>query len=161
MWAPFYIKRCILAYLVQPDLAYCREMGLPALGHIPGIWSKDWKPEAEAMDYLIAKGTGRWTAGGQRSGYASRIPLSAASMLAVGHDLTNFFDWCERRKVSWQALSYGQVLEHYQGDMESGRWSRINKGKPLSPATINRRMLTVTDFLTFAAKQEHRPPFEV
>ena len=113
------------------------------------------------MDYLIAKGTGRWTASGQRSDYASRNPLSSNSMRAVGHDLTNFFDWCERRKVAWRDLSYGQVLEHYQGDMASGSWSRINKGKPLSPATINRRMLTVTDFLTFAVQQGHRPPFEV
>jgi integrase len=136
-------------------------MGIPSLGHIPGIWSKDWKPEAEAMDYLIAKGIGRWTGGDLRSGYAARNPLSAASMLAVGHDLTNFFDWCERRRVTWRNLSYGQVLEHYQGDMASGKWARINKGKPLSPATINRRMLSVTDFLKFAAQQGHRPPFEV
>jgi hypothetical protein len=58
-------------------------------------------------------------------------------------------------------LSYGMLQECYRRDMSSGRWARVNKGKPLSPATINRRMLTVTDFLKFSAQQGYRPPFEV
>jgi integrase len=149
-----------MAYLVEPDSEYCAALGISTLGHIPGIWSKNWTPEVDAMDYLIAKGTGRWVTGQERSSYGAQVPLAANSMLAFGHDLANFFSWCERRRVSWQELSYGQLVLDYQGDMTSGRWALLNKGRSLSASTINRRMLTAIDFLNFASQRGRRGPFE-
>ena len=150
-----------MAFLIKPHQERCRELGISKLSHIPGVWSKDWKPVPEAMDYLIWKGTGRWASGKVRSGYADWTALSAASMLAIGNDVTNFLDWCERRRLQWRDLSYSQLVDRYQGDMTSGKWSQINKGRSLSPSTVNRRMLSVIDFLTFSASRGLRPPFEV
>ena len=150
-----------MAYLIGAHPAYCKDLGCPSLGHIPGIWSKDWTPEVEAIDYLVAKGTGRWFFDNLKSSYGTRVVLSSNSMLAFGQDLTNFLDWCDWRRVNWRELSHGQLTEKYQGDMTSGRWSRLHKGKALSPSTINRRMGTVVDFQRFAAHHGYRGPFKV
>ena len=50
-----------MAYLIMPCPAKCAELGTPELSHIPGLWSSKWKPLNEAVDYLIARGTGRWS----------------------------------------------------------------------------------------------------
>ena len=149
-----------MAFLIKPDPEECRELGIPRLGHIPGIWSDEWTPEAEAIDYLVAKGTGRWSEGQFRSSFALHRPMSRSSMLAIGHDLTNFLDWCERSGVDWRTITYDQLIEDYQEDMASGEWSRLKKHK-LSASTINRRLVTTIDFLNYAVKRKFRGPFEV
>lgn len=117
------------------------------VGHIPGIWTCDWKPIVEALDFLISKATGEFTAGGHLSPYALPQPLSENSMLAVGYDLTDFFDWVEKRSFDWKNDGSRFLLHAYRMDLKSGHWSKRVTG-PLSEATIKRRVQTATQFLS-------------
>lgn len=56
-------------------------------------------------------------------------------------------------------LSYEHLLATYQEDMEVGR--AATHTAPLAPTTINRRMSTVCDFLSFASGFGMRGEFEV
>lgn len=82
-------------------------------------------------------------------------------MKAIGHDLTNFLDWCEARAMDWREISYRDLVQHYQGDMQAGKWNQRQRGVPLASSTINRRILFVCDFLSFAAQKGYRGTFEV
>lgn len=134
-----------MAYLIRPDRTKCRDLGLSHLSHIPGIWSEDWKPIGPAIDFLIAKGTGRWVAGRECSPYAEQIPLSDNTMLAVGYDLTNFIDWLEARRLDWQFAGVKRLLTDYRKALATGSWS----DRRLATSTVKRRINTASEFLRF------------
>ncbi len=134
-----------MAFLIKPDSDECRKQGLSHLSHIPGIWSKDWRPIAPAIDFLIAKGTGRWVSGRERSQYAEQTPLSENTMAAAGYDLTNFIDWLENQGADWTAAGAQSLLAGYRKALSTGAWS----DRPLAPSTIKRRMRTASEFLMF------------
>lgn len=149
-----------MAYMIMPDRAKCAELGISELAHIPGLWSAKWKLLDEAVDYLIARGISRWSPGiGPRSDYARAKLPAENSMKSYGRDLESFFTYCERFRLDWKKVRYDQLLETYQLSMQTGSYSA--NGQPLSASTINRRMLTVGDFLTFAAHFDLRDRFEV
>lgn len=146
--------------MIVPDRKRAAELNIDHLSHVPVIWTRDWKLFEDALDYLIARATGRWVPGqGQKSLYAYPRAPSENSLYAYGRDLEHFLTYCERHGLDWRSISYAELLETYQGDMKCGSYS-VRK-KPLAPSTINRRMSTVGDFLTFGATFGLRQPFEV
>lgn len=150
------MRRVLVAYLIRPDSTKCRELGLSHLSHIPGIWSKDWKPIVPAFDFLIAKGTGRWVAGLECSPYAEQIALSDNTMMAVGYDLTNFIDWLEAQDFDWETAGAKRLLAGYRKVLSTGGWS----DRRLASSTIKRRINTASEFLRYVrAPIEPHPHF--
>lgn len=145
-----------MAYLIRSDRTKCREHGLSHLSHIPGIWSEDWRPIGPAIDFLIAKGTGRWVAGRECSPYAQQKPLSDNTMLAVGYDLTNFIDWLEAKEFDWEIAGAKRLLADYRKVLATGGWS----DRRLTSSTIKRRINTASEFLIYVkAPIETHPDF--
>ncbi|WP_119306033.1 site-specific integrase [Cohaesibacter haloalkalitolerans] len=149
-----------MAFLVMPHRATCEKCGRPSLAHIPILFTFKWKLLHEAYEYLVARGAGRWSADkGAASAYSGYKKPSENSMKAYGRDLEHFYTYCERYRLDWKTVSYIQLLETYQTAMQFGKCTA--DGNPLSASTINRRMGTVGDFLTFAAYHGMRDPFEI
>ncbi|MCC8950222.1 site-specific integrase [Bradyrhizobium sp. Arg62] len=149
-----------MAYMIMPCREKATALGIAHHAHVPMIWTAKWKLADEAVDYLIARGTGMWRPGdGLKSEYATAKRPSANSMYAFGRDIEHFLTYCERRRLDWRTVHYVHLLETYQADMETGAYSA--RKRKLAPATINRRMCTVGDFLTYAAKHGLRVSFEV
>lgn len=151
-----------MAHFVRPNEEELRSVGLDDLvgSKIGVFWSRELQVETEATDYLRWKATGLWRSKSM-SAYSSLSRPSANTIKGSSADLVNFLDWCESRHVDWRNLSYINLVDHYQGEMTSGRWNLLRKGCPLAPSTINRRLLTVCDFLEFAAGRGWRGPIAV
>ncbi len=149
-----------MAFLEMPDKRRSEELGIGQISHIPVIWSKDWKLMAEASKYLTSRGLGQWAPRmGKQSLYSIASKPAANSMLLYARNLEHFLTYCERRNLEWQEISYEQLLNSYQTEMHNGQ--AANSGGPLSPGTINNRVDTACDFLTYAAAQGWRRPFAV
>ena len=74
--------------------------------------------------------------------------------------LINFLEWCVAKGKCWKTVSYvDDILFGYQNDMAKGLWSV--RHEPLKPGTINPRADEACRFLSWAAKQELREPFDV
>ncbi len=144
---------------VKDDL---RAEGLEDLvgSNVGVFWSREIRLEIAATDYLRWKAMGTWRSKGQ-SAYSSLSRPSANTIKGLSADLVNLLSWCETRRVDWKKLSYNHLVDHYQGEMNAGRWSLLERGRPLSPSTINRRMGTACDFLEFAADRGWREPIVV
>lgn len=137
-----------LAYLIKSDPDECERLGIAALSHIPGVWSAGFEPISDAIDYLIAKGTGKWSGGGERSSYAAFKSLSTASMTAYGNDVVTFFDWCESQSIDWHTAETIDLVVAYKSSLDE-RGNLRPKRRRLAASTINRRVGTALDFLAF------------
>ncbi|AMK78806.1 MULTISPECIES: hypothetical protein [Methylomonas] len=74
--------------------------------------------------------------------------------------LANFLDWCELRSLDPMTVDYKRdLIGRYQKEMLTGIWSRDNR--PLSERTINVRVETAADYLSWMADKALRVPFSI
>ena len=112
-----------------------------------------------ANQFLIDRGLGKWEPG-KRGQEESLQPPSAASLKNYADWLANFLEWCHCRTKDPLKADYKiDLIQHYQGEMIKGSWSRDNVG--LNPKTINARVGVAVDFLTWAADKGLRGQFHI
>lgn len=88
-----------------------------------------------------------------------RYPTSK-SLGTYGRHLTNFIEWCDARRRSWTEIEYkADIVDGYQADMLSGRWSTA--GVSLAKTTVNNRVSEACTFLLWAVARSLRPPFKI
>ncbi|WP_223293708.1 hypothetical protein [Gallionella capsiferriformans] len=81
-------------------------------------------------------------------------------MKNYAHRLANFLEWCDVRTLDPMKVEYASdLIGRYQKEMVQGIWSRGNSG--LSERTINSRVDTAVEFLTWATDKGMRSPMEV
>lgn len=96
---------------------------------------------------------------GEASLATRRFP-TRQSLATYGRHLTNFLEWCEARRKSWTELDYKvDIVDGYQADMLSGRWSAA--GVELGKKTVNGRVGEACTFLVWAVSRRFRRPFKI
>lgn len=149
-----------MAYLIKPDNELLVRSGLERYHGIPFFLSKDGRYLDEVSMFLREKVVGDWTpASPNPSELAERQRLSENTAISYGEDLKNFTTYCERRRLDVKALSYQNLVDTYDRDMGSGKWS--GRGKPLAAETINRRMRVACEYILWLADRDKRSAFRV
>lgn len=88
-----------------------------------------------------------------------RRGVSGNTLIGKARALENFFSYVEAKSLDWHVIDYDALLSTYDTDMARGLWSA--DGKPLAAKTINLRIDTACQFLTWAAEQGLRGAFNV
>lgn len=84
---------------------------------------------------------------------------SENTIFALGRDIENFLTYTEVNGLTWRTIGYQELLATYQTDQSTGAWSE--RGEPLAASTINRRIGSACEFLTWAGDRYLREPFQV
>jgi site-specific recombinase XerD len=150
-----------MAHLVLRDRNQLEALGFGNVAHVPFLLSRNMDYLDECNRFLRERALGVWHPNRREATAYGRVrKLGRNSALAYGNDLKNFVSYLEVKRLEWRELSYQQLLDTYDSEMNAGRWR--SKGKaPLAPATINRRMRTAVEFLLWAGDRNHRAPFQV
>ncbi|WP_460045091.1 hypothetical protein [Pseudomonas sp. S2_H01] len=141
---------------IYTDSEYLSLAGYGKVAMLPCIF--DSRPGYHRLGsrFLIDRGLGLWepkTHGAIPSVY----PPSAKSLKNYAERLCNFLEWCEIRGLEYLAIEYSQdLIGKYQSEMLIGSWSR--DGRALSERTINTRVRTAIEFLSWAADKGYREP---
>lgn len=142
---------------VPPDFLEARGFGRVA--RFPFIMDERPGYHRLGNQFLIDRGLGKWEPG-QRGKQESPLPPSAVSLKNYADWLANFLEWCHCRAKDPLKADYKiDLIQHYQGEMIKGSWSRDNVG--LKPKTINARVAVAANFLTWAADKGLREQFHV
>lgn len=81
-------------------------------------------------------------------------------MRTLAHRLANFLEWSEVRGLEPLSLEYtDDLIRRYQQEMLTGLWSR--DARPLSARTINARVESACEYLSWAADKGYRKEFSV
>lgn len=135
---------------------YLEEMGFGRVARFPFIMDERPGYHRLANQFLIDRGLGKW-APGYRGREESRLQPSAVSLKNFAHWLANFLEWCQCRAKDPMKADYTiDLIQHYQGEMIKGIWSRDNIG--LKPKTVNARVSVAIDYLHWAADKGLREP---
>ena len=137
-----------MAKLFIPDAERLIELGYESVAHVPVIFGTDQKYCRAYNRYLRERATLDWRPPASMS---TNFP-ARRTLLAIGHNLLNWIEWCEAsaQGVDFMSATYNDVLD-YQRAQEKGLWSA--KGKKLRGATANARADEVTNFLTWAVEK--------
>ncbi len=145
--------------VVYPTPGFLEEKGFGRVAHLPFIMDERPGYHRIANQFLIDRGLGKWEPG-RRGREESPLPPSAVSLKNYADWLANFLEWCHHRKKDPLKADYKiDLIQHYQGEMLRGSWTRDNSG--LKPKTINARVSVAADFLTWAADKGLREPFYI
>lgn len=138
---------------------YLEEKGFGRVARFPFIMDERPGYHRLANQFLIDRGLGRWNPR-QRGREESCLQPSATSLKNYADWLANFLEWCHCRSKDPLKANYRiDLIQHYQGEMIKGIWSRDNVG--LRPKTINARVSVAIDYITWAADKGLREPFNV
>lgn len=144
-----------MAYFFWPkseQRSELKRLGLQRYAHVPFILGDDLEYLDEINRFLRERALGVWSLGrGAHSPYATGTRLSENSIIAYARDLENFWTYVEVAKLPWQEITYIELLETYEADLASGRWTV--RGKALTASTINRRVDRAVEFLSWAAQK--------
>lgn len=141
------------------DRAITTKAGFGKVAHLPFIL--DSRPGYHRLGsrYLIDRGLGAWS---PETRGRSPLPgrLTKTTIRNYADWLVNFLEWAEVRGVNLKTCDYAEHVQgRYQDEMMDGRWSA--EGRALSPSTINSRVQTACDFLTWMSDKGEREPFDV
>ena len=136
---------------------FLEEMGFGRVARFPFIMDERPGYHRLANQFLIDRGLGIWNPR-HRGKEDVLLQPSAVSLKNFADWLANFLEWCHCRAKDPLKADYKiDLIQHYQGEMIKGIWSRDNIG--LKPKTINARVAVATDYLTWAADKGLREPF--
>ena len=131
--------------------------GFEKVAHLPFIFDSQLAYHRDGSRFLIDRGLGAWDP--QNRG-ADQKPLapSTRSIKNYADRLINFLEWCEVRSLDPMTCDYKRdLIGRYQKEMLKGIWSRDNKA--LSERTINVRVDTAVEYLSWMADKALRLPF--
>ncbi|MDA9492404.1 tyrosine-type recombinase/integrase [Bradyrhizobium sp. CCBAU 11361] len=136
-----------------PDKTEIEKLGFASVAHVPVIFDSNEVYCREYNRYLRERAELDWHPSATFYDRPSPRTLSA-----IAEKLANWISWCETRKITWQTVTYDDVLR-YQDEQDTGAWSK--SGKPLERSTANGRADAVTHFLIWASHRGLRSEFKV
>jgi integrase len=149
-----------MAYLFRRERQFLAPHGFDAVAHVPFLLNGDMSYADEANRFLRERALLDWHPHNRHGEPTAKVRVPAENtMFAMARDMENFLSYAESNGFDWRGMDYQQVLRTYQADQLNGSWSE--RGEPLAPATINRRVGTVCEFLMWAGDRELRSTFQV
>ena len=149
-----------MAFLFRRDREFLARHGFDAVAHVPFLLNGDLSYADEANRFLRERALLDWHPNNRSGEPTAKVRTPAENTIfALARDLENFLSYVDINESDWRSLDYLQILRTYQADQLSGAWSE--RGEPLAPATINRRVGTVCEFLSWAGDRGLRPSFRV
>jgi len=149
-----------MAFLFRRDREFLARHGFDAVAHVPFLLNGDLSYADEANRFLRERALLDWHPSNRSGEPTAKVRTPAENTIfALARDLENFLSYVDVNDSDWRSLDYLQILRTYQADQLSGAWSE--RGEPLAPATINRRVGTVCEFLSWAGDRGLRPSFRV
>ena len=146
--------------VVYPSQGFLEKSGFGRVAHLPFIMDNRPGYHRLANQFLIDVGLGEWSVGTRGLELASTPPPTEATMRNYAHWLTNYLEYCHARGKDPIAADYKiDLIQSYQGEMNTGSWSRDNTG--LAAKTINLRVDIACIFLQWAADKGLRAPFHI
>ena len=151
---------CDTSYrVVQPVEGVLSSAGFAGLEGMHFIFDGNADYHRNANEFLIDRALGLWDPQ-NRGKLINPSPPSRKSLETYADQLTNTLQWCEVRGSELLNMEYSaDLIGRYRKDMLEGRWSR--DGVRLAISTVNGRIDTATDFLTWAGDKGRRAPFVV
>lgn len=145
-----------MAYADPESIA---QAGFGKVAYLPFIFDSRLAYHRHGSRFLIDRGLGIWGPRNRGADQNLHTP-SAKSMRNYADRLANFLDWCELRSLDPMTVDYKRdLIGRYQKEMLTGIWSRDNR--PLSERTINVRVETAADYLSWMADKALRVPFSI
>jgi integrase len=149
-----------MAQLFRRDRAAFAPLDFDAVAHVPFLLNGDMSYADEANRFLRERALLDWHPSNRHGDPIAKVRVPAENtILAMAKDLENFLSYLEANGFDWRDMDYQRILETYQADQVSGAWSE--RGQPLAPATVNRRVGTICEFLIWAGDRRLRSAFEV
>jgi integrase len=138
---------------------FIAQAGFEKVAYLPFIFNSQLAYHRHGSRFLIDRGLGAWDP--RNRGADQKLhPPTTKSMKNYADRLANFLEWCEVRSLDPMTIDYKHdLIGRYQKEMLKGIWSRDNK--PLSERTINVRIDTAADYLSWMADKALRAPFFV
>lgn len=136
---------------------FITQAGFEKVAHLPFIFDSQLAYHRHGSQFLIDRGLGTWDPR-NRGIDQNPHPPTTKSMKNYADRLANFLEWCEIRSLDPVTADYKRdLIGRYQKEMLKGIWSRDNKA--LSERTINVRVDTAADYLSWMADKALRTPF--
>lgn len=149
-----------MAYLFKADRGALAAAGHERFAHVPFILSADMAYLDGPNRFLRERATGDWHLNRRDGAPNGRAPKPCENtVMAYARDIENAWSFFEHFGLDWRTVSYQRLLDTYDRWMGDGRWS--SDGKRLEDSTINRRVDTVVECLSWAADRGLRERFEV
>lgn len=149
-----------MAYLFPRSSRVLQSAGFSAMVHVPFVLLGDMSYADEVNRFLRERALVDWHPNNRHGEPTARVRVpSENTIFAIGRDLENFLTYVETSGLNWRVLTYKDLLTGYQADQSNGTWSE--RGVPLAPSTINRRVGSVCEFLTWACDRGLRGAFEI
>lgn len=151
-------------FLWWPDAKRLGALGYDSVAHVPVLFDSDWRYHNELNRYLRERALLEWSpsdvkAPRHRFVSGNKYPTKR-TLENIGRELANYFGWLEWRKLDWTRVSYARhLVQGYQNDLQSGRWSL--RGNPLAPSTVNIYLNSACAFQAWAAERGLREKFAV
>lgn len=149
-----------MAFLFRRNRQVLILRGFEAVAHVPFLMNGNMSYADEANRFLRERALLDWHPNNRHGEPTAKVWIpSENTIFAMGRDLENFLSYVEVNGFQWREMDYPSILRTYQADQLNGSWSE--RGEPLAPATINRRVGTVCEFLTWAGDRGLRALFQV
>jgi integrase len=149
-----------LAFLFRRHADVLNREGFGALAHVPYLLKSDMSYADVANRFLRERALLDWHPNNRCVAPTGRVRApSANTIFAIARDLENFLTYCEVNGIGWEDMNYQRLLDTYQADQGSGLWSE--RGAPLAPSTINRRVGSACELLAWAGDRGLRQPFQL
>ena len=127
--------------------------------HVPFLLSSDMAYLDEANRFLRERAAGAWHPSRRAETPQGKARLPSENTIgAYARDLENAWTYFEAHDLDRRTVTY-QDLQTYDTRMGTGRWSA--DGQRLGDNTINRRVDTAVEFLSWAGDRGIQPVFEV
>lgn len=147
-----------MAFLFRRNPTLLGSIGFGAVAHVPFLLNRDMSYADEINRFLRERALLDWHPHNRHGEATAHVRAPAENTIfAIARDLENFLTYVEVNGLDWRTIDYRQVLRTYQTDQNNGSWSE--RGVPLAPATINRRVGSVCEFLSWAGDRGLRPAF--
>lgn len=145
--------------VVYATASHLTQAGYGKVARLPCIFDSRPGYDRIGSRYLIDRGLGLWDPQ-HRGSKARQLTPSSISIKNFAHWLANFLEWCDVRTIDPMKVEYtDDLIGRYQKEMLKGIWSRDNTG--LAARTINARVNTAAEFLSWAADKGMRGPFAI
>ncbi|MBD9355182.1 hypothetical protein [Methylomonas albis] len=141
------------------DPGFIAQAGFAKVADLPFIFDSQLAYHRLGSQFLIDRGLGIWDPR-HRGADQNPYPPTTKSIKNYADRLANFLEWCTVRGLNPKIADYKRdLIGRYQNEMLNGTWSRDNR--PLSERTINVRIDTAVDYLSWMADKELRAPFSI
>lgn len=146
--------------VVYPSQELLTARGFGQVANLPFIMDSRPGYHRVANQFLIDVGLGEWSVGTRGRDLPSTLRPTKATMSNYANWLANYLEYCHARGKDPLKSNYKiDLIQHYQGEMSTGSWSRNNIG--LAAKTINSRVDVACMFLQWAADKGLREHFHI